>query len=104
MSSRYGWIIDVDHCPDENFRAPSNMNAPGMMGPSSLGTDIEAQLRAGLGDKFRLYDDDGEVMYEGRYIGPGDETLFAPLDDFGAPNAGATRIDYFTPQGEWETL
>lgn len=104
MTSNYGWIIDVDHLPDENYTPPSNMNAPGMKGPRNINPRIEARLDAGEGDPFRMYDDDGELMYSGRFIGPDDETPFAPLDDFGAPNAGCTRIDYLTPQGEWAQL
>jgi hypothetical protein len=105
MSSTYGWIIDIDYFPDEDHKAPSNMNAKGMMGPRNLHPTIEAELKEGEGKLFRMYDDDGEAMYDGRYIGPDDETAFAPLDDFGTPNAGCTRIDYRSPPtGEWETL
>ena len=50
--------------------------------------------------RFRLCDDDGNVYYEGSLVG-GDE--FAPMDDFGEPNAGATTTQIFE-NGKWEVL
>lgn len=89
-----GWIIDRDvlaeDCPEEERpKAPCNDNAVGMVGPSSYKGD-----GSDLTHKFRMLDDDGEVMYEGRSASCDDEDAFGPLDDFGEPNAGATRIDY----------
>ncbi len=53
--------------------------------------------------KFRMFDDDGELYYEG-IAEPDDEcSEFEPLDDYGMPNAGCTEIKYFE-NGEWETL
>jgi hypothetical protein len=40
--------------------------------------------------KFRMFDDDGNLYYEGK----SNEQSFAPLDRFGSPNAGATEIHY----------
>lgn len=56
---------------------------------------------------FRIYDDDGELYYAGVYgegDNPGDEDQFAPLDEFGTPNAGATEIRYRSKNGVWITL
>ena len=51
-------------------------------------------------EKFRMYDDDGELYYEGY---SNDSSSFQPLDDFGMPNAGCTEIKYYE-NGKWETL
>lgn len=54
---------------------------------------------------FRMKDDDGELYYEGMIVAdPGSEEDFAPLDDFGMPNAGCTSIEYRGKNGEWEAL
>ena len=50
---------------------------------------------------FRLYDDDGILYYEGRMCPNCD---FEPLDDYGTPNAGCTRIDVQSNNGQWQTL
>lgn len=49
--------------------------------------------------RFRLYDDDGILCYEGRMA----VHDFDPLDDFGLPNAGCTELRYLE-KGSWETL
>jgi len=87
------WEITKDFDPDPKYKAPSNMNAVGMMGPR-LG-DF-SRPRPYL---FRMYGDDGDLMYEGRAT----EIDFSPLDDFGTPNVGCTYIQYFI-DGKWETL
>ncbi len=53
--------------------------------------------------KFRMLDDDEEVYSYGDYLGPDDETLFAPLDDYGTPALGATAID-LKEDGKWVRL
>lgn len=50
--------------------------------------------------KFKLYDDDGNLYYEGLLYG---EIDFHPLDDCGMSNAGATTMKYFQ-NGEWKIL
>ena len=50
--------------------------------------------------KFRMYDDDGELYYEGC---SDDDSSFDPLDDFGMPNAGCTEIKYWNGS-TWEIL
>lgn len=54
--------------------------------------------------KFRLYDDDGELYYEG-IMNEHCEGL-DPLDDFGAPNAGCTELRVWKTGkgGGWETV
>jgi hypothetical protein len=88
------WIIDNDHLADLNARAPSN-NAKGMRGPygySGDGTELTCA--------FKMFDDDGELYYEGR----SKEIGFEPLDDFGMPNAGCTYIQYKNKEGVWEAI
>ncbi len=43
---------------------------------------------------FQMKDDDGNIYYRGWCIHDGGEEMFAPLDDFGQPNAGCTSIEY----------
>jgi len=93
----YGWLIDKDfsagdwynHSTGHPGRAAGYVET-NVMGPYNISPEIEAQLRAGKGQAFQLYDDDGYLYYTGRWV-PGDEES-NPLDDFGAPNAGCTRM------------
>lgn len=90
MAARYGWIITKDLLDGVDA---------GTAGPSDITPALQAQLDAGEGEEFRMHDDDGELYYEGRLLRTGkladnDNVLFAPLEDFGLPNAGCTRIYY----------
>jgi len=58
-------------------------------------------INSGKGEKFRMFDDDMNLYYEGRITGGYDG--FEPLDDFGQPNAGCTSIEYLK-NGKWEQL
>ena len=82
------WTITRDHLADPDARQGTNGNAVGIIGPR--GTTLTAKQIAEHPDAkpFRMTDDDGNLYYEGFLIG--DE--FAPLDDFGEPNAGCTGI------------
>ena len=94
--SRYGWIITRDLINEE---------AVGTTGPRWISDEISARLMRGEGISLRMYDDDGEHYYSGRYIGPDDDAMFGPLRDFGAPHAGATEIRYRTADtGRYDTL
>jgi hypothetical protein len=94
---KYGWIITRDM-----FTGGDDM---GVTGPQWIATDIKLRLEAGEGRNFRLKDDDGNVCYYGRYIGPDTEELFGPLDDFGEPNAGCTMIEYLVEAThDWEII
>lgn len=53
--------------------------------------------------QFRLRDDDNNPYYEGVSDDNKTEDLFAPLDDYGMPNAGCTDIQYKNEKGEWES-
>lgn len=101
--STYGWIVDRDHI---------DTGAAGTHGPRDITDEAIEQLNHGQGLKWRVRDDDGELYYSGRLVLAGgrgladgyDSELFGPLDDFGAPNAGATAIEYQSPGGRWEVL
>lgn len=56
-----------------------------------------------------MYDSDDILYYEGMFLCNKEECNgergFEPLDGFGEPNAGCTRIDYYNVlKGEWRTL
>lgn len=95
----YAWLITHDHITDDEH------NDTGTTGPFNVTLTRDQIRNHPDAVAFRLYDDGGELYYEGLYVGPDDETLFAPLDDFGTPNAGCTRIDLRDPvTGTWEHL
>lgn len=58
---------------------------------------------AELNQRFRLFDDDGVLCYEGVSNDSESEAGFDPLDDYGTPNVGCTYIQYLRG-GKWETL
>lgn len=111
-----GWIIDKDKIASEQDKADnpdgkSNLHAIGLVGPRSISKKCEAALQAGEGIKFKMYDDDGELYYIGRYLEDPElaegvwEDEFQPLDNFGSPNAGCTMIKYRSPETKkWELL
>lgn len=86
------WRITKDHIAEPGATAGTNQNAAGLV---SRMFSPEAPLP----QKFKMYDDDGKLCYEGE---AGAEADFQPLDDFGMPNAGCTRIDYLI-EGKWVT-
>ena len=66
-----------------------------------------AALDRGEGDRFRLYCDDGERCYEGIWdnLWGYEEEALEPLYDYGLPNAGCTRLDYYDKkERRWLTL
>lgn len=112
----YAWIITRDFTFDDNeFCSHLEMyydddndyvcvvcnarSEAGVSGPRDIKyTRVQIGLALSIGRKWRMYDDDGILCYEG-YIWVsngeiGGDADFAPLDDFGAPNAGATDIKY----------
>lgn len=109
MPAPYGWMIDVDHCPVKDAPVGTNGNARNVTGPHGISPDILKRLHADEGRRFRMYNADGELVYTGRIITPASEEEgemdFAPLDDFGQPNAGAVEIHYLRPDGKtWYEL
>lgn len=100
----YAWVITRDHLADM-FGDPAEQREEGVSGPSAAPDDLLARVKAGEGHEFKMYDDDGELYYTGRLLTAGDmgaeEHCAGPLDDFGTPNAGCTRIRW-TGHPEWE--
>ncbi len=100
MASKYHWVINRDLITDPEH----DVDEAGTHGPSGTELNAEQIEKHPLGKAFLMRDADGETYYEGIYVGPDDETLFAPLDDFGMPNAGCTEIAYRNALGAWEWL
>lgn len=99
----YAWLITKDYLFDENFDHKSSV---GVCGPSTATDEQIASLKRGEGIPFRMYSDDGDLDYEGLFWGCAkSEDAFGPLDDYGTPNAGSTRIKYYNPTiQQWEDL
>ena len=97
------WKITKDLIAEPGSKPGTNLNAVGMMGPRDCKvlTDEEMPL------SFMMYDDDGLCYYDGiTDVDPmegSEDEVFAPLDHFGRPNAGATRIDYWI-NGRWTSV
>ena len=92
--SNYAWVITTDHLDN----MPANV-----AGPRDATEDQIAMARE-KGTRFKIYDDDGILYYSGRYWEPSGDIDFGPLDDYGAPNAGATEIRYRDASGKYVTL
>jgi len=91
----YCWVIDKDHIDDGASK--------GVFGPSRVSLcELEERLNEDSVVKWRAYDDDGELYYEGRWVGE-DKCGLGPLTDFCMPNAGCTRIELFE-HGKWSVL
>jgi len=99
--SNYGWIITRDIFAEQDPGEPNNV---GTLGPSSIPEVRAIKLRGGMGDHWRCKDAEGWILYEGRYIGPQDESMFGPLDDFCKPNVGCILIEYKDDAGRWQQL
>jgi len=84
----YGWIITKDHLAFDDAKPGTNCNAIGVIGPRDC-VHTEHEIKS-HGLPFKMYDDDDELYYEGFLLG-GDG--FEPLEDFGTPNAGCTKIE-----------
>jgi hypothetical protein len=69
---------------------------------NATSTKIDQIIKDGFIEKFKMFDDDGELYYSG-YAKP--DADFDPLDDFGTPNAGCTEIQYYNNKTKkYETL
>lgn len=87
-ASSNNWIITKDHISyDQNDVGTGNPNI--LNAPDKI--------------PFKMYDDDNELYYEGFMVSDMGESLFNPLDDFGMPNAGCTKIEIFN-NGKWEVV
>ncbi len=102
----YAWVVTLANpqvFPPEDDRESYK---PPVYGPAGI-TDAQQEfLDGGHGTRaFIMYDDDGIWYYRGRYAGPDGDEMFAPLEDFGTPNAGCTSIRYRDPAtGKYKEL
>jgi hypothetical protein len=83
---RTGWVITSDFLAEGTDRGDA-----GVFGPATTPMSRDEIITHPDAKEFRIHDDDGELYYIGFNVG---DDLFAPLDDFGHPNAGATEIRY----------
>ncbi len=90
----YVWCITEDHINDGA--------EVGTVGPNKPDDELVVMCSSGFGTKFKMYDDDGVLYYSGVINGKWDG--FEPLDDFGTPSAGCTRIKYQNAVGVWVAL
>ena len=98
--SAYAWVITYDHLESErmNVFGPHNATEDQLNILGAPGKNADKLTR------FRIYDDDGELYFSGYFLGDSEsEDAFGPLDDYGAPDSGATEIRYLRG-GAWETL
>ena len=86
------WTITKDHTATAGSKQGTNNNAVGLVGPRKATLTHEQIVNHPEGVRFRMKDDEDEVYYEGVLVG---ENQFAPLDDYGEPNAGCTYIEVF---------
>ena len=91
---RNQWTITKDHIENGRY--------DGTRGPSSVTMSSEDIIKQG--HHFKMFDDDGNLYYEGYSTTNDDESAFGPLWNFGTPNAGCTYIQYKGKSGNYETL
>lgn len=118
MPAKYAWVITKDVNPDPKAKPATNDNATGLIGPSNAlpltADEIRTHPKA---KRFRMLDDDGTICYYGYLVDETDKNdmdsyaagdhAFAPLDDFGEPNAGCTKLEYWTTDAgkrHWENI
>lgn len=90
--AKFLWVITKVHLEDRDD------------GPTEVGKGNHDIERANeLPYKFKLYDDDGELYYEGRCNDRDGEDAFTPLD-WAMHYAGCTEIRYLQDSGKWEQL
>jgi hypothetical protein len=100
----HGWTITKDHLFADCLLVseavePQFRDRTGLVGPSDATASRDQIIE--LGKEFQMLDDDGNIIYSGFNLGRDD---FAPLDDFGAPDAGCTQIQYRNVDGYFETI
>jgi hypothetical protein len=103
--STYAWIVTKDHVVGDNDPTVTIFEEVNVIAPSDATDEQIADLIAGKGTAFRMYDDDGYINLSGRFLGdPNSEEAFGPLDDYGIGAYGCTYIKYRQSDGSWATL
>jgi hypothetical protein len=97
MKPTYGWIVTKDFIEDE-----SKCIEVDVIGPR--GCPFTKEELISKGTPFKLFDDDGNLYYEGFVIADANapESIFGPLDDYGGPNAGCVDMKVLNSNKEWE--
>lgn len=102
----YAWIIDTDHLARAERRLTGRCedDAKGRTGPRDAPDDMLAVLNGTADNRsgwdmftFKMHDDDGILYYTGRLIADdsaSEAACYAPLGDFGDPNAGCVSVTY----------
>lgn len=114
---RYAWVVTHEY--EEEWDAASNdykgrwialAEGDVVAGPGTA-TEEEIERAASRGKAFRIdYDGEDGPACKGRMWAsdaahPRDsEACFAPLDDYGRGNYGATSIRYRNTENKWEEL
>lgn len=100
----YAWIIDEEYGVDDDDKR-TGPEAIEVIGPRNASEKNLARLKAGHGNAFRLFDDDGFLNLAGRIVYDDPDVVdgFEPLDDYGEGGYGCTRID-FKQGNRWVTL
>ena len=89
MGANLNWVVTKDHDVVNDCK-------------NATPNQIDQIIKDGFTEKFKMFDDDGELYYSG-YAKP--DADFDPLDDFGTPNAGCTEIQYYNNKTKkYETL
>lgn len=101
------WLITKDFC-DAGRAGTGNVSqrlkiAFGALSQETTEPFITSLMKSGMPYRFRLYDDDGNLNFEGIASECGTEAAFEPLD-WAMADVGSTRIDYLQPNGKWEAL
>lgn len=94
------WIIIKDFITDGKARIGTNANAVGIKGGRGWTKGVTGD-EPKFQYKFRMYDDDGILYYEGFNTEPNDPH---PMEAFGGPNAGCTTIAYRDKKGLYRKL
>ena len=89
----YAWVITKAFGEGEEEMV-------GLEGPSNHCFDPMVVQERGV--VFRLYDDDGNLCFQGYIIGK--YNGFEPLDDWGRGGYGCTEIRYRDYYSEWKPL
>ena len=88
MTHSYYWEITLDRIADPAAPAGTNANAVGICSGDPHIVSRQGIIRS----RFEMLDGDGESYYKGFIYHRNGEEQFAPLDEFGEPNAGAVTI------------
>lgn len=102
------WIITHETATAWNLDDTDNPNA-GHLRPVPRPIESARTLRHPRpGVRFRLFDDDSGLYFEGRFYGnTHSSAAFSPLD-WAMCDSGCTRIDYYGPDANgrqgWHTL